>query len=188
MTNIIPTICITGIIIFVSLYFFIVLIYLNLKTYDWFFIPFLIGIFTIILIFISNISKIAKLKKNEIINIKRLKKVETCPEYWVNYNQINSTTIKPNNMCSSKDIYDNVSIATVKKNEEGTSDEWNSLDYKNINLTAINKQATNDKICERMFREYNNYDITTDISAEYNTNNKKNITWVEYHNKCLKNI
>ncbi len=84
MTNIIPTICITGIIIFVSLYFFIVLIYFNLKTYDWFFIPFLIGIFTIILIFISNISKIAKLKKNEIINIKRLKKVETCPEYWVN--------------------------------------------------------------------------------------------------------
>ncbi len=182
MENNIPSSIIFGICSFVTLYLLIVLIYINLGKYDYFFISFLIGLFVVIFIFVNNISKYIQVKKSLTEVPNKLKKVQTCPEYWLKYKGIKETEEKePIIKCSSKNIYKTTSIGSIGYNENGKQ----NIDYKTINLTNINKEFTNEEICKRMFLEYNNYK-EEDIATKYTDEEKLKVNWIEFNNNCIK--
>jgi hypothetical protein len=148
---------------------------MNVLEYNWFYIPFLIGLFIVVFLFIFNISKLSKLKTDLILNKNIVGKIETCPEYWKKKNNKGVT------ICSTKDIYGNSSIGTIKENGKDKN-KWNTINYNELNLNEINIEP-NDEKCKKIFKSYYK---NLETLPEYNTENQKKITWIEYYNKCLK--
>ena len=123
-------------------------------------------------------SRLTKLKGDLLNNNTNIGKIETCPEYW-------KKTIEADSInCSNKDVLPNdVSLAAMKKDK---IDNYNYLNYKDIDLMKINVQPNEEK-CNSMFQTYHNY--TDDEMKTKNTlDNKKKVSWIEYHNKCLVNL
>jgi hypothetical protein len=150
---------------------------MNVLKYNWFFIPLLIGLFGVVFLFINNISKISKLKTDLIINKNVIGNIETCPEYW------KKNTNKEVTTCSSQNISENSSIGTIKEN--GTNkNKWNTVNYTEFNLNEINIQP-NDEKCKKIFKSYYQ---NLEKPPNYTIENQKKITWVEYYNKCLKQL
>lgn len=178
MNKNIPTISTIGLVVFLIFYIICALCYINLQKYHFFFVPLLIGFAVIIFDFLYKMSQITKLKGDLLNNTANIGKINTCPEYW------RKTIEKDSINCSNKDVLPgNISLAAVNKDKD---DNYNYLNYKNIDLMKINVQPNEEK-CNYMFQSYNNY--TNDEMKEKNTlDNKKNVSWIEYHNKCLVNL
>ncbi len=178
MINNIPKRTITGIFIFIVLYIFSILVYINKPTYHYFFVPLLIGLTVVISNLLFGISKFYNLQEQEIISSNnKISKIVTCPEYW------KKTIVKDDIQCSSNNIYDNKSFAEVDQINTDLDNSYKTLKYKNISLNNINSDNKNN-ICKNMFSAYNDDDKKTDTIE-----NKNNITWIEYQNKCnIQNI
>jgi energy-coupling factor transporter transmembrane protein EcfT len=184
MSQVIANISIFGLIMFVFIYFITTLFYIQQRKYEWFIFPFLFGLLYIILIFLKNIYLTAKLSKKNITDTNNATKtlnIKTCPEYWKKITDSDSNTL-----CSTKNIYGNTSIASVASADTSTNNDYNTISYNNtaLSLNDINNQTTNDLICQKMFQSYFNYNDDT-MTSKYTQNNKTNVAWVEYYNKCL---
>lgn len=171
MENTIPIISIIGFIILNMIYILVASIYVKSRKHSFFFIPLLVGLFVVVIMFILKISQTIKIKNELKASNGKFDKVYTCPEYW-------NKSIENNNIkCSSKNIYDVTSIANVVDATSG--DTYKTLQYKDMNLSSIDKAHPEDK-CKQMFISYYN-----NKKLPQTLDNKKNITWVEYHNNCL---
>jgi hypothetical protein len=171
--NNIPKKTFIGIFIFVVLYVFSVLAYINNPAYHYFFVLILIGLSVVIFNLLYGVSKFYTLQEQAIIASNNpVSKIITCPEYW------KKTVLKDDIQCSSNSIYGNKSFADINQVNNDQGNSYKTLKYKNISLNSINADNKN-HICANMFAAYNDDDTKLDTIE-----NKNNITWMEYQNKC----
>jgi hypothetical protein len=182
MSSNIPNRGLIGLGIFTFILVLITLTFINKEKYKIFYGSLMVGNILIIFTFIYYINELVNLKIKLEEESKNIDKIENCPEYW------KKTVINNKINCTSKNIKDNISIANIISNEgidsEKNNIKYKTLEYKNIDLDEINIQPMDNK-CNKMYQLYYNYS-DNDITSKTNLKDKNDITWLDYHNNCLK--